>query len=109
MSAGLGGEGDRPGAELTALRERLDAIDRQLLTDLADRFRVTREVGSVKATARLPAFDARREEAVLDRLVELDEAQGLDPWLIRRVYRLIFDTVVAEHRAQQGEPGPRVP
>jgi chorismate mutase len=106
MSPGLGRERFHRTPELDTFRERLDRIDQELLSVLAQRFSVTREVGRLKASASLAPLDARREEEVLDRLAQLGEERGLDAWLIRHVYRLIFDIVVAEHRAQRGEPGP---
>lgn len=98
------GEDDWPGDRLTALREQLDEIDERLVQVLEARFRVTREVGRLKAEVGLPPVDVAREERILARLGTVARLAQLDPDLLRGIYRRIFDAVVAEHRAA-GRPG----
>lgn len=51
--------------ELDALRERLDAIDRQLVRLLEERLEVSRQVGLYKQRQGLPVLDRSREQQVL--------------------------------------------
>lgn len=103
MPAPVGGdaddEADWPGDRLTALREQLDEIDERLVEVLEERFRVTREVGQLKAEVGLPPLDVAREQRILARLGTVAQVAQLDPDLLRDIYRRIFDAVVAEHRA----------
>ena len=103
MSARVGGDGDDeadwPGDRLTALRTQLDEIDERLVRVIEERFRVTREVGRLKAEVGLPPLDVAREERILARLGTVAGTAHLDPELLRGIYRRIFDAVVAEHRA----------
>lgn len=94
-----GDEGDWPGDRLTALREQLDEIDERLVRVLVERFRVTREVGRLKAEVGLPPVDVAREERILARLGMVAQLADLDPELLRGIYRWIFDAVVTEHRS----------
>jgi chorismate mutase len=103
MPAPVGGdaddEADWPGDRLTTLRQQLDEIDERLVQVLEERFHVTREVGRLKAEVGLPPLDVAREQRILARLGTVAPTAGLDPELLRAIYRRIFDAVVAEHRA----------
>ena len=50
---------------LDELRERLSALDRQLLTLVAERQALSRQVAEVKRAAGRPTRDFRRERDVL--------------------------------------------
>ncbi len=103
MPAPVGGdaddEADWPGDRLTALREQLDEIDERLVQVLEERFRVTREVGRLKAEVGLPPLDVVREQRIIARLGTVAQVAHLDPELLRDIYRRVFEAVVAEHRA----------
>jgi len=51
--------------KLTPLRERIDAIDAQILSLLSERGKVAQEVGHVKAETNAPVFRPEREAQVL--------------------------------------------
>ncbi|MBO0701917.1 MAG: chorismate mutase [Candidatus Dormibacteraeota bacterium] len=99
MGGDAGDEADWPGDRLRALRQQLDEIDERLVRVLEERFRVTREVGRLKAEVGLPPIDVARERRILARLEVVARAARLDPELLQGIYRQIFDAVVAEHRA----------
>ncbi|KAF0814646.1 P-protein [Andreprevotia sp. IGB-42] len=84
---------------LLPLRQQIDEIDRQLLALLAARFRVTDEVGQYKAAHALPAIDPVREQDQMHRVAEAATLQGLDPQFAQRVFRVVIDKVVENHRA----------
>jgi chorismate mutase/prephenate dehydratase len=56
--------------KLKPLRDRIDAIDAQILDLLSQRGRVAQEVGHVKAETNAPVFRPEREAQVLRRLAE---------------------------------------
>lgn len=85
-------------SELLALREQIDALDQQLFTLLAERFKVTAQVGALKKREQLPAQDVAREAAQLQKNADLAVQTGLDEQFALRVQRLILDEVVAQHK-----------
>ncbi|WP_035057535.1 chorismate mutase [Andreprevotia chitinilytica] len=84
--------------QLTQLRERIDALDAELVALLARRFALTREVGQLKKTHQLPPSDPAREAAQTQRITALAELNAVPPQVAERVLRVIVDEVVAEHR-----------
>lgn len=67
-------QGEDPGAtgDLQRLRERIDAVDAAILTQINERARLVLEVGRVKQRAGLPTFDPARERSILERLAALN-------------------------------------
>lgn len=92
------------GAEAIAdFRRQIDGIDARLVHLLAERFRITREVGRFKALKQLPPRDPGREGALLDAVSAMAREQGLQPEIARAVMRLILDEVVRQHHALRTE------
>jgi chorismate mutase len=83
---------------LEVLRVQIDEIDDRLVALLAERFVVTRQVGSLKAERGLPAQDATREAQIEAKVRRLAEENHLDPAMVSEVLRAVIDRVVAEHR-----------
>ncbi|WP_376089258.1 chorismate mutase [Roseomonas sp. CCTCC AB2023176] len=83
--------------ELRSLRRSIDNIDAALVHVLAERFRVTREVGVLKARHGLPAMDPAREEAQVTRLRRLASEAGLDPDFAETFVRGVMAEVVLQH------------
>jgi chorismate mutase len=98
-SAGSGAAQGDPAARLAELRESIDGLDTQLVRVLAERFRTTAQVGRLKADYRLPARDAAREAEQTARLRHLAADSGLDPDFAERLFRVIVDQVVENHKA----------
>ncbi len=79
--------------EITALRERIDQIDHEILRLLAERLSVVHQVGEEKQRKGLAVFDPNREERLLAHLV----ASAPDAFDERAV-RTIFSAIVSESR-----------
>ncbi len=90
------GNGSIP-TELLDVREKIDAIDAQLVEILAARFKLTHQVGLLKASQDLDPLDAGREAEKLSRLKELCEQQGLNPDLVTELFSKIMQEVVKNH------------
>ena len=88
--------------DLQQLRESLDNIDAALVCLLAERFKLTQEVGLYKKEHRLPPVDAQREQTQFERISQMAEKAGLDPEFARKFLRLTIDEVVKNHKALQG-------
>ncbi|MDP3415240.1 chorismate mutase [Falsiroseomonas sp.] len=84
--------------DLWRLRRSIDNIDTALVAMLAERFRVTREVGQLKARHRLDAVDVAREEAKVARLRENAARAGLDEDFAEEFIRRVMAEVVRQHR-----------
>lgn len=84
--------------ELLALRERIDAIDEEILRVLARRFEATREVGKLKARENLDCVDPVREREKLDRLTSQAADHGLGDDFVHELFQMIFREVVENHK-----------
>jgi chorismate mutase/prephenate dehydratase len=85
--------------DLSRLRDRIDAVDRQIIALLAERQQIVVEVAMAKLDAASPFRDREREERLLLRLREHATAAGLDPHQIERLYRVVMDMSVAHQEA----------
>lgn len=84
-------------AELSRLRESIDNLDAALLHLLAERFKVTQQVGHLKARYGLPPSDAEREKRQIDRLRALALDARLDPEFAEKFLSFIVREVVRHH------------
>ena len=56
--------------DLNAVRERINAIDDQIVDLFVERMKASADVASAKAEKNLPVLDLRREQAVLEKVME---------------------------------------
>ena len=52
------------------LRERVDEVDQELIRALNERARIVQEIATIKAEAGVQIFDPKREEEILQRVVD---------------------------------------
>ncbi|MFI5306583.1 MAG: prephenate dehydratase [Polyangiales bacterium] len=83
---------------LQRLRDELDAIDDRIVDEIAQRQRVISGLAAAKADAAAPLYDPAREEAHLAHLSALAQKRGLSGYLVRRVFRELFEHAL---RSQQ--------
>ncbi|SLM62018.1 MULTISPECIES: bifunctional chorismate mutase/prephenate dehydrogenase [Dickeya] len=88
-------------AELTALRDQIDEVDKALLALLSRRLRLVAEVGEVKSRYGLPIYAPDREAAMLSSRREEAQALGVPPDLIEDVLR----RVMRESYASENDKG----
>ena len=77
-------------AELTALRDQIDEVDKALLDLLARRLELVAEVGEVKSRFGLPIYVPEREASMLASRRAEAEALGVPPDLIEDVLRRVM-------------------
>jgi chorismate mutase/prephenate dehydrogenase len=77
-------------AELTALRDQIDEVDKALLELLARRMSLVAEVGEVKSQYGLPIYVPEREASMLASRRQEAEALGVSPDLIEDVLRRVM-------------------
>jgi chorismate mutase/prephenate dehydrogenase len=75
---------------LDDLRKRLSELDEQLLSLVAERQRLSRDVAAVKAASGLATRDFKREREVLMRARSTAEQLGISPVLAETVLRLLI-------------------
>lgn len=75
--------------DLNAVRERINAIDDQIVDLFVERMKASADVASAKAEKNLPILDLRREQAVLEKVME----RGGEEFeiYINKLYQTIFD------------------
>ena len=88
-----------PAPDLATLRDRIEAVDRQIITLLAERQEIVKGVVEAKLASASPFRDREREEALIARLRAMATAAGLDPHQLERLYRVVMDMSVA-HQEQ---------
>ncbi len=86
-------------AGLAEFRASIDNIDAALVHLLAERFRLTKQVGIYKAAHDLPPADPDREKVQLARLKRLAEEADLDPAFAEKFYAFIVKEVIRHHEA----------
>ena len=73
--------------ELNALREQIDALDKQMIDLLARRLALVEQVGEVKSRYGLPIYVPEREASMLASRCTEAEAKGVPPQLIEDILR----------------------
>lgn len=94
--------GEEARVELRRLRDSIDNMDSMLIHLLAERFKITRRVGELKAEAGLPPADPDREAEQIRRLRALAEESNLDPEFAEKVLGFIVAEVVRHHERIAG-------
>ena len=85
--------------ELLRLRGSIDNMDSMLVHLLAERFKITQQVGKLKAAAGLPPADPDREAQQIQRLRALAVESELDPEFAEKFITFIVREVV-RHQEQ---------
>ncbi len=76
--------------ELNALRDQIDAVDKQMLELLAQRLALVEKVGEVKSQHGLPIYAPDREAAMLASRRAEAQAMGIPPQLIEDILRRVM-------------------
>ena len=91
---------------LDELRNELSAIDRQLISLIADRQKIVGEIGRDKLSRGRPTRDYEREKTVLSNARERAVAQGLDPGLVEEIMTaLIRSSLTSQERDRVAAQG----
>ena len=88
------------GDQLSARREEIERIDKELVRLLADRVRVGKEIGHLKHSAGLPTVDPAREAEVIRRAGEMARDAGIPDEPVRAIF---WQIIGLSRRAQVDE------
>ena len=75
--------------DLSVLRERINDIDDQMVKLFVERMKVASEIASEKAEKNLPVLDLRREQAVLQKVME-SAGEEFEIYA-HKLYQTLFD------------------
>jgi chorismate mutase len=88
-----------PIERLHELRHSIDNMDAALVHLLAERFKFTQAVGTLKAEHGMPPADPDREAIQIARLRELAHESGLDPAFAEEFLNLVIVHVIRNHES----------
>ncbi len=77
---------DSSASELSRLRHDIQRIDAELVSLLAERMSVVREIGNLKRDLALPVADPAREAAVVSHVAQLARDAGLPEGDVRELF-----------------------
>ncbi len=98
---------DKPVAGLGELRQRIDELDRKIVDLLNQRAEVVVEVGKTKLVDGTPVYSPDREQAVFDRIAELNGGP-LPQRSLKAIYReLMSGSFALEKSLRIGYLGPQ--
>lgn len=87
-----------PNEKLAQHRGSIDNLDAALIHILAERFRITKAVGELKATYDFPPSDPDREKKQVERLRSLSKESNLDPDFAEKLLNFIIAEVIQHHK-----------
>ena len=79
---------------IEALRARIDVIDESLLSALASRLGVSKEIGAYKKAHNIAIIQASRWDSILEKMIAEGEKLGLSAEFIATVFNAIHDESV---------------
>ncbi len=88
---------ETPSQKLARYRLSIDNMDAALIHVIAERFRITKQVGRFKAENELPPADKDREKNQIIRLRNLAANADLDPDFAEKLLNFIIQEVIRHH------------
>jgi chorismate mutase/prephenate dehydratase len=99
---------DRSSAALAPLRERIDAIDQEIVALLNERAQIALEIGRVKKqTGRRTVRDAKREAEVIEHVTSTSAGLFPEPELVALYRKLITATRRVQHAQKRADSAAR--
>ena len=87
-----------PGEQLIRFRTSIDNLDAAVIRLLAERFKITRAVGALKAENDFPPVDPEREARQIARLRAIAAEAGLSPDFAEALHSFVVAEVVRNHK-----------
>jgi chorismate mutase len=78
--------------ELNVIRTEIETIDRELISLIARRVSLAKQVGAVKREEGLPTLDPQREAEVVSRAGRMARNAGLDEESVRSIFWHLVET-----------------
>ena len=87
---------ERFNEEINQLRACIDVLDEDIVCALADRMKISRQMGALKKENSIAILQPARWDAVLEKVAASAASRELDPEFIKRIFNAIHDASVAE-------------
>jgi len=87
--------------KLDQLRNKLDEIDEQIITLIAERQFNVEQIGNVKLSTNSPTRDYQREKQVINKVRNHARKQGLDPEVAQQIFELVIETSLSKQETQK--------
>jgi len=94
---------NRPGEKLSSLRKRIDHLDEQLLDLLAERMRVSCEIGTYKREHNMPLLQSTRYNELLEERMRLGCTKSLNIQFVREILKEIHDESIRQQMTVMAE------
>jgi len=94
---------NRPGEKLASLRKRIDHLDEQLLDLLAERMRVSCEIGTYKREHNMPLLQSARYNELLEERMRLGCTKSLNIQFVREILKEIHDESIRQQMTVMAE------
>ena len=76
--------------DLKKLREEIDKIDDEILSQLSKRKSIVKEIAKIKKALGKPIFDGKREQQLIEKLKLKSNEKGMDKNFIGSLYKIIL-------------------
>ena len=80
--------------QLELLRNRIDALDRELLETLSSRMEIARQIGQYKKDNNVTALQIGRFAELMEKRMKLGESLNLNPHLVQQLFQHIHEDSV---------------
>lgn len=87
--------------KLDLLRKKLDEIDENIISLIAERQFNVEQIGNVKLSTNSPTRDYQREKQVFDKVKKHAKEQGLDPEIAQQIFELVIETSLSKQEIQK--------
>ena len=75
---------------LSELREKIDTLNRELVSLIAKRMEIAREIARIKKQKKLPVFDEKREKAIQEEIQSMARSLGLSAPIMEEIFDLLL-------------------
>lgn len=73
------------------LRLKIDEVDEKLLELVIKRLQIVQEIGRAKNEEGIGIIDKNREEVVLEKLTTQAEKKGIDPEIVKKIWKVLIE------------------
>lgn len=77
--------------KISDLRLKINEVDEELLDLIIERLRIVQEIGQVKKENGVGIIDENREKEILDRLIAKADEKGINPDVVRKIWRVLME------------------